>query len=119
MSTENEIDYDALAARLTDPDQPVHSAGQVETNDAAAFTGHAWLLREYGSDEAIAAAMSVSRGRSRVGAPKAGPSPTVRARISDDDYAAFKKLEEATGRGQSELVREAVHRMLVDHKLVS
>ncbi|RNI23295.1 hypothetical protein [Flexivirga caeni] len=117
MSTE--IDYDALEARLTDPDYPVRSAGQVKTGDAAAADGHAFLLREYGSDEAIAAAMSVPRGRPRVGSPKAGPSPTVRARISDADYAAFKKLEAATGRRQSDLVREAVHRLLVDHKLVS
>lgn len=62
---------------------------------------------------------SISHGRPRLGAAKAGPSPTVRARISDSDYAAFKRLEEITGRSQSELVREAVHRMLMEHNLVS
>ncbi|TWE10503.1 ribbon-helix-helix protein, CopG family [Rudaeicoccus suwonensis] len=117
MSTE--IDYDALAARLTDPDYPVSSAGQVKTGDAAAAEGRAFLLREYGSEEAIAAAMSVSRGRPRVGDAKRGPSATVRGRISDTDYAAFKKLEEATGRTQSDLVRDAVHQLLTQHKLVS
>ena len=115
----DQIDYDAIAARLADPDEPVRSARQVKTGAAAAEHGRAWLLREYGSEEAIDAATKVSPGRPRVGAAKAGPSPTVRARISDSDYAAFKKLEEATGRLQSELVREAVHRMLMEHKLVS
>jgi len=113
-----EIDYDALEARLTDPDYPVSSAGQVKTGDAATADGRAWLLREYGSEEAIAAAMGVTKGRPRVG-QKAGPSATVRGRLSDEDHAAFKKLEAVSGRSQSELVREAVHRMLVDHKLVS
>ena len=65
--------------------------GQVQSDDAAAEAGRAWLLREYGSEEAIAAELAVTPGRRRVGAPKVGPSPTVRARISDADYAAFKK----------------------------
>jgi hypothetical protein len=43
----------------------------------------------------------------------------VRARISENDYAAFKQLEQDSGLSQSDLVREAVHRLLTDHKLVS
>jgi len=44
---------------------------------------------------------------------------TVRARISENDYAAFKQLEQATGRSQSDLVREAVHQLLARHHLVN
>lgn len=117
MSTNEQIDYDALEARLTDPEHPLQSAGQVKTGADAAAEGHAFLLREYGSDAAIAAAMHP--GRPRVGDTKRGASPTVRGRISDADYAAFKQLEDATGRTQSELVREAVHDILTAHKLVS
>ena len=117
MSSDEQIDYDALEARLTDPDYPVRSAGQVKTGADAAAEGRAFLLREYGSEEAIAEAMRP--GRPRVGDTKRGASPTVRGRISDADYAAFKQLEDATGRTQSELVREAVHNLLTEHKLVS
>lgn len=116
MSTNEQIDYDVLEARLTDSNYPLTSAGQVKTGADAAAEGHAFLLREYGSDAAIADAMHP--GRPRIGDAKRGASPTVRGRISDADYAAFKQLEEATGRSQSELVREAVHHMLTEHKLV-
>lgn len=119
MSELTDHEYDDLAARLTDPDYPVASAGQVHTGAAAAAEGRAFLLREYGSQDAIDAAMGVRRGRPRVDEAKRGPSPTVRGRISDADYAAFKKLEEITGQSQSELVREAVHQYLAGHKLVS
>lgn len=115
MSTDEEpIDYDALEARLTDPDHPVRSAGQVKTGADAAAEGRAFLLREYGSMEAIEAEMRV--GRPRVGAAKRGPSPTVRARLSDADYAAFQQLQDTTGRSQSEIVRDAVHDYLARHQ---
>ncbi|MGL5825660.1 MAG: ribbon-helix-helix domain-containing protein, partial [Nocardioides sp.] len=45
--------------------------------------------------------------------------PTVRGRVTPTEYAALKTLESQTGRTQSDLVREAVHQLLVDHKLVS
>ncbi|MGL5826460.1 MAG: ribbon-helix-helix domain-containing protein [Nocardioides sp.] len=48
-----------------------------------------------------------------------GASPTVRGRVTPTEYAALKTLESQTGRTQSDLVREAVHQLLVDHKLVS
>lgn len=81
MSTNQDIDYDALRARLTDPEYPLTSAGQVKTGADAAAEGHVFLLREYGSKEAIAAAMHP--GRPRVGDAKRGASPTVRGRITD------------------------------------
>lgn len=111
------IDYDALAARLTDPAVPLGPPPEVQTGAEAAAEGRAFMLREYGSAEAIERALR-GPGRPRVGAP-AGASPTVRGRISDADFVAFKKLEAASGCTQSELVREAVHQLLIRHKLVS
>lgn len=65
MTTKKPIDYDALQERLTDPDYPVRSAGQVETSDAAAAAGRAFLLREYGSMEAIEAELNEGAPRRR------------------------------------------------------
>lgn len=110
-------DYADLEARFTDPNTEVASAGQVVTGDAAAAEGRQFLLREYGSPEAIERAM-LAPGRPRVG-ERQGASPTVRGRIAPAEYAALKTLEEQTGRTQSDLVREAVHRLLVSHQLVS
>lgn len=112
-----QVDYGALEARLTDPAVPLKSAGQVRTGADAAAQGRTFLLREYGSEEAIAAAVR-GPGRPRVGDSK-GASATVRGRISDADYVAFKRLEQITGRTQSELVREAVHSLLTSHELIS
>ncbi|UFS59697.1 ribbon-helix-helix domain-containing protein [Subtercola endophyticus] len=115
---DSEADYDALAALLTDPDAPVRSAGKALHGAAAAAAGREFLLREYGSEEELRAALRP--GRPRIGAPSAsGESPTVRGRISERDYAAFKTLESKTGKKQSELVREAIHLLLVENKLAS
>lgn len=109
-------DYGELAARLTDPDVETHGVGKPISGTAAAAEGRAFLLREYGSEEALQRALRP--GRPRVGAPS-GESPTVRGRISDADFAAFKLLEERTGKKQSELVREAVQLLLAEHKIGS
>ena len=112
-----EADYDSLAARLTDPQAKLTSAGQVATGEAAAAAGREFLLREYGSPEAVEREL-VAPGRPRVG-ERRGASPTVRGRIAPAEYAALKALEEQTGRTQSDLVREAVHQLLVHYELVS
>lgn len=109
-------DYDDREARLTDPAAAVVSAGQVATGEAAAAVGRDFLLREYGSPEAIEREM-VTPGRPRVGQP-AGASPTVRGRVTPADRAALKVLQQQTGRSESDLVREAVHQLLVSHRLV-
>lgn len=109
-----DTDYDELAARFTDPATPLPDPGAVFTDAAAAAEGRAFLLREYGSEEALRRALRP--GRPRVGSPS-GESPTVRGRISDADFAAFKQLEEQTGKKQSELVREAVQLLLAEHKI--
>jgi hypothetical protein len=111
-----DTDYDKLTARLTNQQMPLPEPQNVRTGEAAAAAGHAFLLREYGSEEAIARALRP--GRPRLGTPPRGESPTVRGRISDDDFTAFKQLAERTGRSQSELVRESVHRLLVDEGML-
>lgn len=110
-------DYDGLEGRLTDPHTELASTGQVATGEAAAAAGRDFLLREYGSSAAIERAM-IAPGRPRVG-ERRGASPTVRGRITPAEYAALKTLEEQTGRTQSDLVREAVHQLLVRNQLVN
>ncbi|MCS5732876.1 ribbon-helix-helix protein, CopG family [Herbiconiux daphne] len=112
----DEIDYEALAARLTDTDVHTGAHKELYGEDAAAH-GRAFLLREYGSEDALKAAMRP--GRPKLGTRKPGPSPTVRARVSEEDFAAFTRLREETGRSEAELLREAVHLLLAQHKLAS
>lgn len=114
--TDNE--FHALASRLTDPSMPMPAAADTATGTAAARRGRALMLKQYGSEGALEEAMRRS-GRPRVGTAPKGASPTVRARISEAEFDAFTRLGEESGRSQSELVREAIHRLLVEHKLVS
>lgn len=116
MTGERDIDYDAIEARLTDPDATLRPPEQVLTGDGAATYGRDLLLREYGSDDAITTAMR--RGRPSLGANKQGPSPVVRGAIPREEYEAFQELERISGKGQAELVRRAVHDLLVAEKLV-
>lgn len=116
MSEMTDKDYDALADRLSAPDHTLARPQAAAAGDDAATAGRDFLLREYGSMDAVT---DVLRGRPRVGQTRRGASPTVRGRVTVTDYEALKKLETSTGRTQSELVREAVHRLLESHKLVS
>ncbi len=118
MSEATDEQLGALADKLTDPNYPLPSSTQAVTGAAAAAQGRAFLVQEYGSEQELDTVLRQA-GRPRVGQAPRGASPTVRGRISDADYAAFKQLEDATGRSQSELVREAVHNLLTEHKLVS
>ncbi len=112
----DEIDYEALADRLTDPEVSTAARREMHGEEAAAY-GRAFLLREYGSEDALNAALRP--GRPKLGTRRPGPSPTVRARVSDEDFAAFTRLREETGRSEAELLREAVHLLLVQHRLAS
>jgi hypothetical protein len=112
----DEIDYEALAARLTDPEVETGAHRELHGEEAAAH-GRAFLLREYGSEEALRAALRP--GRPKLGTRKPGPSPTVRARVSEEDFAAFTRLREETGSSEAELLREAVQLLLAQHKLAS
>lgn len=107
-----DTNYDALAARLTDPATELPAPARVVTGAAAAAEGRAFLLGEYGSEEALERAMKP--GRPKVGENR-GPSPSVRGRLSEVDYARLVLLIEKTGKSQSELVREAVHLLLEKH----
>lgn len=73
------------------------------------------MLHEYGSEEALERVLRRA-GRKPVGEQPLGSSPTVRGRIPEADFAAFKQLEQRTGKNQSELVREAVQLLLAEHR---
>lgn len=111
-------DYDALAAELTNPAREITGAGPALRGSDAEAAGRDFLLREFGSEEAIDEAMR-QPGRPRVGDTRRGPSPVVRGALTEADFTAFKALERRSGKKQSELVREAVHKLLVENKLVS
>lgn len=113
----DEVDYEALAERLTNPATEVRPGETVLRGAEAAAAGRAMMLEAYGSEEALEAAM-VRPGRPRIGAKK-GPSPTVRTRVSEEDFALFAQLRQETGRTEAELLREAVHLLLVQHKIAS
>ena len=116
MGTEDER-LAALAEHVTDPDTPMPAGGgHVLTGAAAAAHGRAFLLEEYGSEEALERVLRRA-GRKASGVPAKGASPTVRGRIPAADFAEFKQLEELTGKNQSELVREAVQLLLAQHRL--
>lgn len=109
---------EALVERLTDEHTPVRATAAPLTGAAAAEAGRAFLLNEYGSDDAIEEAIRV--GRPKVGAvPGSGESPLVKGRIPESDYRALQVLKERTGKNQSALVREAVHLLLERHQLAS
>ncbi|MFZ4893038.1 hypothetical protein ACL9RL_01150 [Plantibacter sp. Mn2098] len=100
-----------------DPGQQVQPIGPAVTGSEAAALGRDFLVSQYGSAEAVERA--IRRGRPRVGEAKKGGSPVVRARISDADFVAFQRLEQATGKTQAELVREGVHLLLERHRIAS
>ncbi|WP_317232472.1 hypothetical protein [Clavibacter capsici] len=131
MTDMTEDEYEELARRLTDPDTPVLGVGPILTGEAAAGYGRAFMLREYGSMEAIEQAIEDAR-RYEAGKratadtdadldPDAIPAsePVVHAVIPAADFAAFRELERRSGLEQAELVRRAVHELLVAEKLVS
>ena len=72
--------------------------------------------REYRSHEAIQRAMRP--GRPILGASKQGPSPVVRGVVPVEEFDALHTLAERSGKGRSELVRQAVHDLSVTEKLV-
>jgi len=116
MAEEHDAEFEALAARLIDPATELPVPTHVTSGDAAAVSGRGFLLSEYGSREALDAALRPA-GRPRLGATPKGASPTVRGRIAEADRAAFDQLIRQSGKKESELVREAVHLLLEQHKL--
>jgi len=113
----SEREFEAASDRYADQSVSVAPIGPALTGEAAAAAGRDFLVAEYGSMEAVE--REIRRGRPRVGDTRRGASPVVRGRISEEDFAAFKRLEAETGRTQAELVREGVHLLLERHKLAS
>lgn len=118
MAEMDDAAFDRLAARLTDPATPMPELTNVLTGEAAAAAGRAFLVSEYGSEEALDAVLRAA-GRPRLGEQPKGPSPVVRGRIPVADRAAFDELIRETGKKESELVREAVHLLLEQHRKAS
>lgn len=112
-----DIDYEALSDRYADPSIPVTPTGPALTGEAAAAAGREFAVAEYGSVEAME--REIRRGRPRVGESRRGPSPVVRGALTEADFEAFKKLEEATGKKQADLVRESVHLLFEHYKVAS
>ncbi|MHA7177028.1 hypothetical protein ACX80D_10255 [Arthrobacter sp. Sr24] len=114
--TGQEIDYNALTEKLLG-DALLYTGEARLHGDAAAAAGRALLLGEYGSDKAINQA--IRSGRPRVGDAKRGPSPVVRGRIADSDYASLAKVGQLTGKSESALVREAIQMLLQKYQVAS
>jgi hypothetical protein len=117
MADATDDDFDALAARLTDPSTELPAPVNVTRGTEAAAAGREFLVTEYGSAEALDAELRAA-GRPRLGERAKGASPTVRGRIPEAERAAFDSLMRQTGKRESELVREAVHLLLERHHLV-
>jgi hypothetical protein len=106
----DEVDYDALAARLTDPAIPLEPVGKALRGAEAAAAGRAFLLREYGSEAAVLEAMRP--GRPQVGQSR-GESPSVKTRLPLQEADALEELARRKNTTKSDLVRLGVHRLLV------
>lgn len=114
---DTERGYEERSDRYADPSSPIVPTGAALTGSDAADAGRAFLVAELGSEEAVD--RLIRRGRPRAGERRAGNSPVVRARISEQDFAAFRRLEDATGKSQADLVREGVHLLLAQHRMAS
>ncbi|MGV1034017.1 MAG: hypothetical protein ACOYBP_02175 [Microbacteriaceae bacterium] len=122
MAELTDHELEELADRLISPETPMPRAGNVLTGDAAAKAGREFMIQQYGSESALEAALDSmlrAAGRPRLGEQARGASPTVRGRIPAADRVAFDRLILQTGKKESELVREAVHLLLEQHKLAS
>ena len=113
----NNIDFEALSDRYADAAEPIVATGPALTGEAAAAAGRAFAISEYGSVSAME--QEIRRGRPRVGETRRGPSPVVRGALTEEDFAAFKQLELATGKKQADLVREGVHLLLERYQAAS
>lgn len=104
--------YEELAYRLAeDPAHQLPAPVDVRAGGSAADYGREFLLREFGDERAVETAMrKPGRPRNAVSktAPRAGASPSVRARVTRADHDTLAAIEAKTGKTESELVREGV-----------
>jgi len=118
MAKKKDAEFEALAARLTDPQTVLPKPANVASGDEAAAAGREFMLAEYGSQEALDEQLRQA-GRPKLGHTPKGASPTVRGRVAEADRAAFDQLIAQTGKKESELVREAVQLLLERHHLLA
>lgn len=110
FSREDEVHYAELAEKINAGDFEV-VPGSVLTGAAAAEAGRAFLLKEYGSEEALAEALRP--GRPKLGnAYERGPSREIRGRVTAQQFRAIAELQKRTSRSQSEIVRDAIQALL-------
>lgn len=114
---DDSIDYEEIIRRLHDPNIPIVGVGEPLVGEEAARAGREMMLREYGSEEALQEALKP--GRPALSANGGGPSPTVRARVSREDFDELARLRERTGRTEADLVREGLHLLLERYKTAS
>lgn len=118
MVDRTDAEFEELAARLVDPATTLPAPKNVSSGPVAAAAGRKFLIAEYGSKEELDVALRTS-GRPRLGQVPKGASPAVRGRVPAADRAAFDQLIAATGKNESELVREAVHLLFEQYKIAS
>lgn len=110
---ESEKTNETLAGELSESTRAIGPPRLSLSGEAASAAGRTFLLREYGSEEDIREAMR-KPGRPRsVGhadpvTKSAGASPTVRSRIPRADFERLATIEAATGKSESDLIREGV-----------
>ena len=110
LSQDDEAHYAELAEKINSGDFEV-VPGSVLTGAAAAEAGRAFLLKEYGSEEALAEALRP--GRPKLGnAYERGPSREIRGRVTAQQFRAIAELQARTSRSQSEIVRDAIQALL-------
>lgn len=57
----------------------------------------------------------IRRGRPRVGADRS-ESPVVKGRVTAAEFEALREIIDATGRGQSQLVRRGIQLVIMEHR---
>jgi hypothetical protein len=103
-----------LAQRLSESSGPFPEPLSVRTGSDAAAAGREFLLREFGDEQSIEAAMRKPGRPSKKSSPtgavtaNAGASPTVRGRVPLADYRRLQEVEKKSGKTESELVREGI-----------
>lgn len=116
---DDEIDeayYEALSDEFAARTEPLVFSGPLYVGAEAAAQGRAFLIEQFGSEEAVEE--FIRSGRPRLGDEpiRRGASPSVRGRVSEEQLAQLRAVMAETGRSQSELVREGIALVLAKHR---
>lgn len=105
LTDEDVIEY------LHDPNTVLRSPEPPLRGAEAAAHGKAFMIEQFGSEEALNEFLR--RGRRRVdGSAERGESKEIRGRITPDQQEGIRRLRERTGKTQSQLVRDAIDALL-------